>query len=268
MLDILDLEPLRRHRGDAALVRIEEVKGSAPRDKGTEMVVTESSCFGTIGGGRLEFMLAEEARQMLAAGTEAITRKFSLGPEIGQCCGGRVTAYIQRIDADEISRLVASLEEQRKEFPWVYIFGAGHVGRSLTTMLRLLPFNLALVDSRAEFLSSENGNCERFRVIPEAEVRVAPAGSAFVIVTHDHSLDFLICAEALSRGDAAYVGMIGSKTKRARFQKFLKDHSKGVTDDRLVCPIGCANSVNVTWRDKRPQVIAAKVAAELLDVLL
>jgi hypothetical protein len=53
-------------------------------------------------------------------------------------------------------------------------------------------------------------------------VRAAPPGSAFVILTHDHALDFLLSAEALGRGDAAYVGMIGSATKRAAFRAWCR----------------------------------------------
>ena len=59
--------------------------------------------------------------------------------------------------------------------------------------------------------------------LPEEVVRRAPAGSAFVVLTHDHALDFLIAREALARGDAAYVGMIGSRTKRVSFQRWLRE---------------------------------------------
>ena len=60
----------------------------------------------------------------------------------------------------------------------------------------------------------------RLTPVPEEMVRDAPAGSAFVVLTHDHALDFLIVAEALKREDAAYVGMIGSKTKKATFRSW------------------------------------------------
>src|SRR5690606_16811515 len=97
--------------------------------------------------------------------------------------------------------------------------------------------------------------------MPEEMVRQAPAGSAFAVLTHDHALDFLIVAEALKRDDAAYVGMIGSKTKKATFRSwFLK--SAGGTEAqfaRLVSPIGGA-----ALKDKRPAVIAALAAAEIM----
>ena len=92
----------------------------------------------------------------------------------------------------------------------------------------------------------------------------APAGSAFVVLTHDHALDFLIVAEALRRTDAAYVGMIGSATKKATFKSWYLKTAGGGEDAfaRLVCPIG-GDAV----RDKRPEVIAALAAAEILAAL-
>ena len=105
----------------------------------------------------------------------------------------------------------------------------------------------------------------RLTPVPEEVVREAPAGAAFVVLTHDHALDFLIVAEALARrDDAAYVGMIGSKTKKATFRSwYLKTAGGNETDlARLVSPIG-GGSV----KDKRPAVIAALAAAEILAAL-
>ena len=95
-------------------------------------------------------------------------------------------------------------------------------------------------------------------------MREAPPGSAFVVLTHDHALDFLIVAEALKREDAAYVGMIGSKTKKATFRSWYLKTAGGTEADfeRLVSPIG-GDAVN----DKRPAVIAALAAAEIVTAL-
>jgi xanthine dehydrogenase accessory factor len=91
-------------------------------------------------------------------------------------------------------------------------------------------------------------------------VRAAPAGSAFVIMTHDHALDFLIAFEALGRADCAYVGMVGSKTKRAKFASwFLEQGGKREALERLVLPIGAQG-----LGDKRPSVIAVLAAAEIM----
>ena len=93
--------------------------------------------------------------------------------------------------------------------------------------------------------------------MPEALIRSARPGTYVVILTHDHALDFLLAVEALRRGDLPYIGMIGSATKRAQFTRFAK--KQGVDPTPLICPIGAGFSY-----DKRPAVIAAFTAAELI----
>ena len=150
---------------------------------------------------------------------------------------------------------------ESRALPQVMIFGAGHVGRALAEALALLPLRTTLIDSRPEEMRlAPSGVDALLTPLPEAAVREAPAGSAFVVLTHDHALDFLIVREALARGDAAYVGMIGSRTKLAQFRRWLRDDEDGAPDtSALVCPIGAAGRP-----DKRPEVIAAFVAAEIL----
>ncbi|MGH6921852.1 MAG: XdhC family protein [Geminicoccaceae bacterium] len=95
------------------------------------------------------------------------------------------------------------------------------------------------------------------------EVEAAPAGAAFLVLTHSHALDSMICAAALQRGDFTYLGLIGSRTKRAQFERGFRDlEIPQERIARLVCPIGGGRV-----RDKRPAVIAALVAAELLQTL-
>ena len=93
-------------------------------------------------------------------------------------------------------------------------------------------------------------------VLPEAKIRAPPSGATFAILTHDHALDFLLAVEALRRPDKAYVGMIGSRTKRATFTRYAAN--EGVDAQSLVFPIGASFP-----RDKRPEVIAAFAAAEI-----
>ncbi|MDO5705948.1 MAG: xanthine dehydrogenase accessory protein XdhC, partial [Paracoccus sp. (in: a-proteobacteria)] len=146
--------------------------------------------------------------------------------------------------------------------PPVLIFGAGHVGRALAAALLPLPVEARLIDQRADELAQAPEGVRRILTpLPEAEIRAAPPGAAFVILTHDHALDFLLAVEALGRDDAAYVGMIGSRTKRATFSRYARQ--QGVSPHGLTCPIGAGRT-----RDKRPAVIAALTAAELLDTLL
>lgn len=230
-------------------VRISAARGSTPREVGAEMMVTMDGAMGSIGGGALEYMALDRARQMLARGETESRMDVPLGPEIGQCCGGRVTLALDCQPATP-----------PPPAPPVLIFGAGHVGRALAAALAPLPVAARLIDSRAEELARATGPTT-LTAIPEAEVRVAPPGAAYVVMTHEHALDFLIAAEALSRRDAAWVGMIGSRSKRARFARHAA--RAGVDPAPLVCPIAATAP-----RDKRPEVIAAFAAAEIMAALL
>ncbi|MBB4301869.1 xanthine dehydrogenase accessory factor [Rhodobium orientis] len=248
----------------AALVRLAAAKGSTPRAAGTWMLVSHDAMLGTIGGGQMEFLAIDAARKLLAEkGSETPVLDLALGPEIGQCCGGKVTLHVSLLGADDEAAIRAEVATNADALPSVFVFGAGHVGRALVKALALLPVRAVLVDSRQEELDRTGPDAEkRLTALPEEVVRAARAGSAFVVMTHEHSLDFLIVRETLLRGDAAYVGMIGSKTKRASFERYCARQDSAVDAARLVCPIGAQGS-----RDKRPEVIAAFVAAEVIATL-
>ena len=250
-----------------ALVEVARAKGSTPREAGAYMLVSRKAIHGTIGGGQLEFMAIDQARQMLAdaKGPHELMLDIPLGPEIGQCCGGRVEVLVRLVDDELKAELLRNAEAEDARLPHIYIFGGGHVGQALAGALSLLPVKAAVIETRAEALEGMPASVEtRLTSVPEEMVRSAPAGAAFVVLTHDHALDFLIVAEALKRNDAAYVGMIGSKTKKATFRSwYLK--SAGGSDagfSRLVSPIG-----GDVVKDKRPAVIAALAAAEIMTAL-
>ncbi|PZV37631.1 xanthine dehydrogenase accessory protein XdhC [Mesorhizobium kowhaii] len=305
--------------GRVALVEVAGTKGSTPREKGAFMLVSQASIFGTIGGGQLEYMAIDKARQMLGSSPSHLwgrsvsrrreaalakrgggaafpelpprttpssdlphkgegketrievdelcaTLDVPLGPEIGQCCGGRVEVLIRLVDSALAAELVAAAETEEAELPYIYIFGGGHVGQALASSVALLPVHAVVIETRAEALEGMPETVEtRLTPIPEVMVRDAPAGSAFAILTHDHALDFLIVAEALKRDDTAYVGMIGSKTKKATFKNWFLKSADGSEAEfaRLVSPIG-GDAV----RDKRPPVIAALAAAEIMTALV
>lgn len=249
-----------------ALVEVSEAKGSTPREQGAWMLVSPSSIHGTIGGGQLEFMAIDRARALLSGGgTAPIALDIPLGPEIGQCCGGRVGLGIRRLDEKLRDELLAAAEIADALRPHVYVFGGGHVGHALAAAFSLLPVETIIVETRADALQDmPEGVGTRLTPVPEEMVRNAPSGAAFVILTHDHALDFLIVSEALKRDDAAYVGMIGSKTKKATFKSWYLKTAGGSEQAfaRLISPIG-GDAV----KDKRPAVIAALAAAEIMTAL-
>ncbi|MCF6302646.1 MAG: xanthine dehydrogenase accessory protein XdhC [Devosiaceae bacterium] len=243
------------------LVEIVDAKGSTPRERGAWMLVSITGLLGTIGGGQLEYIAIDTARQMLRGRQEKRELLVPLGPKIGQCCGGKVTVSLKNFNQKLTNEMRVNLVEERAHLRSVFIMGAGHVGQALARALDPLPFKTIVVDTRSDVFEGLPENVEkRLSVLPEAEVRKAPADSVFVVMTHDHALDFMIVKEALGRGDAAYVGMIGSKTKRAAFVRWMKKEGVGKTlCDLLFCPIG-----GDSCGDKRPEVIGALVAAQIL----
>lgn len=242
-------------------VQISGVKGSSPREVGAWMLVSAHDVIGTIGGGQLEYMMIDEARKMLRNGHSSKHLDVPLGPEIGQCCGGHVRINLALVAAPEM--ILQRLEAERFAQPDILIFGAGHVGKALARALSLLPVNPILIDQRECELPSIKGVEKRLSPLPEAELRDAKPGSAIVVLTHDHALDFLIAGEALFLGHFSYVGMIGSKTKRATFKSWLREAYDGDVDaGKLICPIGGQKGT-----DKRPEIIAAFVVAEIMQTL-
>ncbi len=289
--------------GAAALVSLVATEGSSPRGAGARMVVRPSGGFhGSIGGGELEWRALAEARAALRAGRgSALERVVALGPELGQCCGGRaewrietfdgrdrealapflaaecagVFAVVARSGAD--GRVERSIEAEAGGAPlpagaWretfgadaspLLLFGAGHVGRALVLALAPLPFAVRWIDSReGAFPERAPPNAALVHASePQRELAGAPDGALVAVMTHSHALDLAIVAEALGQDRFAYVGLIGSATKRARFVSQMR--AAGLDEDRigsLVCPIGLAGI-----EGKEPAVIAASVAAQLL----
>lgn len=260
-----DLSRFLQVNRETVLVSVKAAKGSTPRDTDAWMLVSPAGLFGTIGGGQLEFLAIDRARAILQANEVEGEWSQPLGPEIGQCCGGHVTLGFQLLDVAGRAALLADWQRAQAALPKVFLFGAGHVGTALAEVLVLLPVQVTVVETRADALEAlPEGVQAMLAPMPEAIVREAPAGSAFIVLTHDHALDFLLVSEALDRGDAAYVGMIGSATKRAVFRRsFLDEGGSEDRLDKLICPIGGSDV-----RDKRPAVIAALTAAEVLRALV
>ena len=237
--------------------------GSSPRNSDTEMFISETDTLGTIGGGQLEYLVINHSKKMIAENIKKDILKISLGPEIGQCCGGKVeVSLLEMYEKDKLLAL-NRFDKKDKNLPHVYVMGAGHVGRALTLQLQHLPVRCVLIDSRVDELAKCSADVEtRLSAIPEEDVKSAPRGSAYVILTHDHALDFILCGAALDRHDAKYVGMIGSKTKRVKFKKWYQVNYDNNLIRDFTCPIG-----NVKNQDKRPSIIASFVAAEVINML-
>jgi xanthine dehydrogenase accessory factor len=259
-----------RGRGrHAVVVEVTEARGSAPRGAGTRMLVSASEVAGTIGGGHLEWKAIAQARTLLASADETgafapASVHYALGPSLGQCCGGAVTLGLGPLDADAL----AAWPEPAPRFH-LQIYGAGHVGRAIVRALEPFHVHVDWIDEREDefprsLADDSTAGPARIRKVCvdaiEGEVRTAPPGAYYLVLTHQHDLDLRITEAILLRGDFAYLGLIGSATKRARFvHRFEERGIAPETIARITCPIGLPGIAG-----KEPEVIAVAVVGQLL----
>ena len=245
------IQVLRERDEPFVLVTVIGVQGSTPRESGTKMVITADQTLDTIGGGHLEFESTRIARELLEKNEcRQHLEYFPLTARLGQCCGGSVSVLFEVFPATA---------------PKLMLFGAGHVGKALVTILAGLPCRVEWVDSRAaEFPSATAGNVNvRLGEYPADEIQDMPAGTLYIVMTHNHQLDLELCEAILKRNDFAYLGVIGSKSKAIRFRKHLAH--KGFSQesiDQMQCPIGLQEVSG-----KKPMEVAVSVAGQLIGML-
>lgn len=226
----------------------------------------------------------------------------ALGPDLGQCCGGFVKLLVEVFDRNDLSALDSLMRMEKlgpfaveawlhqgrvvrhilsdthpegptAEGRWreacgevltpVRLFGAGHVARALILALAPLPFATRWIDTRDDaFPAHVLGHAVKVQAkSPETEIVTAPEEAFILVMTHDHAVDLAITAAALRR-PFPYVGLIGSGTKRARFERRFRE--LGLPEERigaLVCPVGLPGISS-----KEPAIIAASVTAQLLQI--
>jgi len=227
------------------------------------MTVSTSGVTGTVGGGHLEFDAIARARAALTGEPLAEEVRYPLGASLGQCCGGVVWLAF---------RLVAAGEDLESLLPRVdgrplALFGAGHIGQSIARIARDLPLALHWIDSREQQFPDEppaRGWRQEVCDPPADAVADLAAGSAVLIMSHNHAEDFDIVAACLKRQrerqDLAFIGLIGSRTKWASFRQRLE--ARGFSEaerTQVICPIGVPGVAG-----KQPGVIAVAVLAQIL----
>lgn len=229
------------------IATIINTQGSTPRDGGSKMVITADVTYDTIGGGQLEFLLVQQARELLAQNKNCqLLKAIPLAAEAAQCCGGNVTVMLESFAA----------------CTWqIALFGAGHVCQSLVTILAGLPCQVRVIDNRPELMTTLlPANC-RYELCadPTAAIAQLPDNSWVIIFTHDHALDFALCKTLLSDQRWAYAGMIGSQTKALRFRKRLGDAGFAeAAIEKIHSPIGLPEV-----KGKLPMEVAVSIAAQL-----
>jgi len=217
---------------------------AAAAEAAARLIVTHDDVRGTLGDVSLDSGAIALARARIAGAGDGATlvRHANEG-------AASLLIHIERSDA----------------FP-VWVFGNGHVGRALVRVLGVIPAQVRWIDARAaDFPDDAPANAEIVVTdVPEDELQHAPAGAFVVVMTHSHPLDCALIEAALARDDWRYLGLIGSKSKRAQFERRLA--ARGFSADvfaRVRCPIGVHG---VAIRAKHPGAIAVAIAAELLAV--
>jgi len=199
--------------------------------------------------------------RIFAGGEHALLTDIRTGAKTCSPSNNR-SGRVQIMDADKqahpdlmpLNQCQFIYEEPAAALVPLYLFGAGHIGAALHRVLFELSFRVVWADPRA-------GMPAQHIVDPVSLVEGAPDNARFVIVTHSHDLDYALCAAILARETVVFCGLIGSKTKRARFVARLR--KSGLTAhqiNRLTCPIGLAGIGG-----KLPGEIAVAIAAQLLE---
>ena len=252
-MDIYDeIVRLRRLGQKAAIATIVQVRGSIPSYESAKLLVREDgSMIGTIGGGCVEAEVWNAAREVIET-EKPRHMSFNLGQdaayENGLICGGQLDVFVEPVVPP----------------PHAFVFGAGHISKSLSKILALAGFSVTIIDNRDTF-----ANRERF---PEADEVVAeeyedafpklPINelSYLIIVTRGHRDDLRVLRLAVST-EARYVAMIGSKRKVISVVKELEQ--EGIARDRMErihAPMGLEIGAI------SPEEIAVSVAAEMIAV--
>ncbi|MFE0101834.1 xanthine dehydrogenase accessory protein XdhC [Streptomyces sp. NPDC059009] len=253
---------LRARRETGVLVTVATVRGHAPRKPGAKLVVGETETWGSIGGGNIEAVAVDRARELIAApGAEPELMDFALNDKVTsrhgvQCCGGAVSVLLEPLPV----------------VPAVAVFGVGHVGYELARILARHDLDLHLIDTRPEMLTEERldvlddavaqVHVHHTPLLPEEVLEELAPGTHVLIMTHDHAEDAALCDAALRTPELGSIGLIGSAAKWARFRKRLSTEGghDDATIDRIKTPIGLPEISG-----KEPATIAVSVAADLLQ---
>lgn len=246
------LTELTKQRKPAALCTVVASRGSTPRKLGAKMLVIADGeehgrIVGTIGGGAIEHFIRLQAITAInAQKAELVTS--SLRNDLGMCCGGEMTIFIEPLTPP----------------PSLLLFGAGHIGQGLCPLAQKMGFQVSVFDQRRELLEAPCfTQCEKFdEDLTPFSFAAFPFGKeAFVVVTtHDHALDQHIIEQTLHH-EFKYLALVGSQRKAIMTKKRLA--AKGIESalqEKIICPAGL--SINA----QTPAEIAIAIVAQMIQV--
>jgi xanthine dehydrogenase accessory factor len=236
----------------AALCTVISTRGSTPRKVGARMVVfadgsPEGSLEGTVGGGAVEHRIRAEALEVIAQ-SRPRTVEVALTTELGMCCGGQMTLFIEPLRAR----------------PPLILLGGGHVAKSLCDFAHQAGFDVHVADPREELLTQERfpQACALASDYENVDLENLPFGTdAFVVVvTHDHQMDQRLVERVLTR-PARYVAMVGSLRKASLTRERCLNKGLPPEDvERLFSPAG------VHIGAETPEEIALSIVAQMVQV--
>lgn len=239
---------LKRQGRISAIATIVECRGSSPQKQGAKMLVRDDgSLLGTLGGGCLEADVVQAALMSIKDG-EPATLPFELTErEGGLVCGGTVLVYIEPLMLE----------------PHLVILGAGHVGKTLARLARFTGFRITVVDDRREFANQENIPDAHELMVTEfdrAFEGIPVENNTFIVVAtrgHNHDLD---AVKASLRTNAGYIGLLGSRRKKALLSKALEESGFSKEDvSRVIIPVGMEIG-SVT-----PEEISVSIMAQIVQ---
>lgn len=230
------------------LVTITKVKGSVPRHAGSKMLVKQNgSIIGTIGGGKIEADVIQEALELIESNT-LHQKTYDLTEDEGMLCGGTVEVLFEPFGKAQ----------------QLLIFGAGHIAHSLAPLARKAGFAVTVIDNRVKYANPErfpDANSIVSKPFPEALKTLDFTYQTYiVIVTHAHAYDEEILAYCLDQ-PYAYLGMIASKRKSKTILNTLRE--KGSPEEQLEkvhTPIGLDIGAET------PFEIAISILSEIIGV--
>ncbi|MBL8018493.1 MAG: xanthine dehydrogenase accessory protein XdhC [Leptospirales bacterium] len=227
-----------------------ETQGSTPQDVGAKMLVDESGLLaGTIGGGKVEFATIQLAQEMIQGNRQYQTISWNLQKDIGMTCGGLVKIFLEHIRPSN----------------WeIAIFGSGHVANALIPGLLRLNCTVVCVDSRMEWLDKleDSPKLKKIRLDNPADYLKELRDDSFVLLmSQGHATDLPVLRESLRSHSFPYIGVIGSKSKRATLIRELRE--AGIAEDRIegfYCPVGHPIGNN------SPEEISVSIMAQLIEI--
>ncbi len=241
--------------GKAVLITVISKEGGGPAIAGTKLLITEEEKIGTVGGGTIEYLAIEKAKNILKSENyknETISYDLNANSEIitesektGMICGGYISLFYEYITSGQK----------------LYIFGAGHIGKAVYYYLKNLEYDITIIDQRKEMFDDFEGNFKKevYDYLQYLNEKLIEENSIVLIATHTHDLDYKILKKLYEKKlKLKYIGALASKTKALSFKENLKKDLGYEPDySNLYMPVG------IKTGGTKPYDIAISIVAQI-----